>query len=105
MRKSSATSRPRSAGSNFYEYLASVDFTLPESQIAGHLHFLESAKEVLKGLDYIIEQNEGVSFTGGGHFSSDEVAHLVAAQRAIKGAMVPAALLKKKAPRIIRMPR
>lgn len=106
--KSTSSRRPRSTGAvpkNFYEYLESVEFTLPETQVAGHRNYLEASEEALKGLGYIIDRSEGISFEGGGHFSPEDMKHIVAAKRAIQVAAVPMALIKTKATRIIRMPR
>lgn len=90
---------------NFHEYLESVGWELTEERVTGHHHFLEEAKEALKGLDAIIRGNEGVSFAGGGHFSHEDMQHITQARRAISAAAVGMAGIKTKAKKpIIRFP-
>ena len=86
--------RTASEPKNFHEYLESVGWELPEDRLASRV------------LGKIIDQNEGISFSGGGHFSKEQMTHLTEALRAIKAACTPMASLKAKAPKpMIRIPR
>lgn len=98
--------RTASEPKNFHEYLESVGWELPEDRLASHRHFLQEAEEAGRVLGKIIDQNEGISFSGGGHFSKEQMTHLTEALRAIKAACTPMASLKAKAPKpMIRIPR